>query len=478
MTDAADPILTVSNRHFRDPSDFRPYIAPLSCQQKNFWGLCQTNVGMRLNISIVLRLLGRLNEEILRSSFELVIGRHEALRTRIRIVDGVPRQLIDPPGHYHLETQSIPCPPLEADRLQPIVDEFLRMPFDLVEGKLFKARLIRLSSGDSILLANIHHIIMDGFSVGILFGELWRYYGAMSRQTLPDIPEPRAQYSDYAIWQEDTRSAWLEEHAQYWKERLYNAKPLQFPVDHRLVSDVALRGKGEVSLLPFRFDESLTAGIYSAARREGTMPALIVLASYVVLLWRWCNQSEFLVIMYIAGRDIPEYVDTIGFFVDILPLRMEITGGETFKDLLAEVIREVCMACEHRSHSRLLTEATLGCVESTISTGFNWTPGSYDVLAGCPDPGIAEQLEGEIRVERFPCMIPQEFPELDESSRFAAGIIWMYPGTVITGSLGYNTSVFSNVGAEALIDNLKIVVGRLTSDSKLSISMALSELGS
>lgn len=264
---------------------------------------------MTLNISIALRCRDDGRKRILRKGFEHVIRRHSALRTRITLVHGAPRQLIDPPGRYNLGIRSISRQALEIEPLRTIVDEFLRTPFDLIEGKLFGSQLIRLSDSENILLINIHHILIDGFSVGIIFDELWHCYATMSRLEPVGFETLIAQYSDYAIWQEETQGAWLEEHAQYWEERLADVPPAQFPIDYCLAGGISACRKTNVALLPFRFNEALTAGIHAAARREGTMPALVVLAAFVALLWRWCDQSEFLVPIHIAGRDIPEYVD-------------------------------------------------------------------------------------------------------------------------------------------------------------------------
>jgi len=476
MIDAIDLTSTQSNTPPEDPSHPCSSTSPLSFQQKHFWSASRKNPDVRLNISIALRLSGRLNEEILRLSFERIVERHSALRTRIALVEGTPRQLIDPPGRYHLDVRSIPSPPTDVEQIGMMVDEFLRAPFELMEGPIFKSRLLRLSQEENILLVNVHHIVIDGFSVGILFDELWHRYVAMSRQMPFGSSEPCAQYSDYAIWQEETHSAWLQENAQYWRERLASGEPIRFPVDHWLEEDGPPHRKAELLPLPFQFDEALTAGIYSSARRERTMPAMIVLTAYAALLSIWCNQSQFLVQMHVAGRDIPEYVDTIGFFPDVLFLQIRIRGGQSFKDLLADVIREVCEAYEHRSHWRLLTEETVESFESAARTGFNWTPGSEEELAGCPGPGIADQLEDQLTVKRFICGSPHKFPELDESSQFGAGFIWMYPGTVISGTLGYNTRFFSRAAAERFLTHLKVTIALINADSESLISSAFRHL--
>jgi hypothetical protein len=313
MADEADPVLTSPSGSINNPSDSRPYTAPLSYQQKCFWDISQKHPDACYDISIALRLSGRPREEILRRCFEHVVGRHSALRTRITVVDGTPCQLIDPHGRYRLDIKSIARQPgVEIERLREIVDEFLNMPFRLVEGDLLKSQLIVLSPKEHVLLLKIHHIIIDGFSVGILFDELWHSYGALSRLQLPDLPTVSAQYSDYAIWQQETRYSWLESNAKYWKARLADVEPIRIPIDQSPLGHAAAHRNKSLSLLTFEFDERLSAGIYLTARRHGTPPALIVLTAYIALLWRWCNQSEFLIPMHVSGRDNPDNVNTIG----------------------------------------------------------------------------------------------------------------------------------------------------------------------
>jgi non-ribosomal peptide synthetase component F len=180
--------------------------------------------------------------------------------------------------------------------------------------------------------------------------------------------------------------------------------------------------------------------------------------------------------MHVSGRDNPDNVNTIGFFADVLLLRMEVTGEESFKSLVDSVIQEFCAAYEHRSHWRFFSETDIPNVEKKSGgTCFNWTSRSCDELAGCPAQGIVQQLEGEISVERFPCEIPRRFPQIDEPSPFAVGFIWMYPGSVITGSLGYNTSILSKAAVEILMEHLKVAIKRFSEDPEQRISSGLSE---
>ena len=478
MADETDPVLTSANGSIDGPSDSCPYTAPLSYQQKCFWDLSQKHPGACLDISIALRLSGKLHEEILRRCFEHVVDRHSALRTRITVLDGGPCQMIDPPDRYRLDIKSIaPQPGVEIERLREMVDDFFNMSFHLLGGDLFRAQLIVLSKNDHVMLVKIHHIIIDGFSVGILFDELWHCYGAMSRRRLPDLPKVHMQYSDYARWQRQTRQSWLANNAKYWKARLANVEPLKIPIDQSSSDHGAGCPDKNLSLLTFDFDERLSAGIYVAARCHGTPPALIVLSAYVALLSWWCNQNEFLIPMHVSGRDEPENINTIGVFADVLLLRMEVTGKERFEILVDKVIQEVCAAYEHRSHWRLFSETDIPHVEKSGRTCFNWTPRSSDELAGCPSQGILQQLEGEISVERFPCEIPHRFPEIDESSQFAVGFIWMHPGRVITGTLGYNTSILSKDRAEMLVETLKVAIERFSEAPEQQISFGLSEFG-
>jgi Condensation domain len=265
-----------------------PQIAPLTAQQQYFLHVYERCRGGNFNICVGLRLLGTLDVELLRRSLEIVVSRHDALRTRIEFIDGAPKQRIDYPGYHHLAAELFSYrSEIEVNAIRRGSEEFLNGLSDLAGSTLFGSKLLRISTTEHILLVRMDHLIFDGLSTSILFDELWHSYGALSRNQPLDLPEVKKQYSDYAKWQEGTRLNRFTTHGTHWRDRLESIPLLQFPVRKSLDQESATRSKEGLLHLPFRFDEPFTSGVYATAQRQCTVPAMIVLTSFIALLsWR------------------------------------------------------------------------------------------------------------------------------------------------------------------------------------------------
>jgi hypothetical protein len=365
---------------------------PLSFQQQFHWDNAQRLSDLNLNFPFALLLSGALDIERLRGSLERVVRRHAALRTRITVINGEPRQVVDAPGHFRLEVVSRP------HDLTSEVEVYLNGPFNLVGGRLLRARLVRLSNGDHILLVCAHHLIMDAFSVRVLSNDLWHHYVTRSLR-LPALP---LQYADYAICQRDTHRYWLERHGIYWTERLAKAVPLRLPAERAIpVDSVSSVGSFRIEL-----EERLVVAIHSAARQWQTIPALLMLTAFIAVLSRWSGQQDFVVPLVFAGRDDPDYLELIGFFSYVLMLRVQLQGTEDFRSLLGSVSREFCVACERQDHGRVVTGllASLSARDGMklFSTSFNWLSMSAAELAGTPSQDILGHLDGKLAMSPFP----------------------------------------------------------------------------
>ncbi|HEX2569410.1 MAG TPA: amino acid adenylation domain-containing protein [Polyangia bacterium] len=328
---------------------------PLSFAQQRLWFLDQLEPGRPFyNIPAALRLVGELDVDALRQSFDELLRRHEALRTSFVAREGQPGQRIRPALPLPLviaDLMDVPEAVREARALERVREEALR-PFDLAEAPLLRVVLLRLGLRDHVLVITVHHIVSDGWSMGILVRELAALYRAFGRrpgqepgqaQGWPPVPplEPLpVQYADFALWQR----AWLEgealeEQLHYWKQQLGGRLPvLELPTDRPRPAVETHRGAQLGVTLPAALSEAL-AGL---SRREGVTLFMTLLAAFQTLLHRYTGQDDVIVGTPIAGRTRPETEGLIGFFVNTLALRTDLGGDPRFVDLLGRV-REVTL---------------------------------------------------------------------------------------------------------------------------------------
>ena len=427
---------------------------PLSFQQRFHWDNAHRLSDLNLNFPFSLFITGPLNIERLRKSFETVVRRHGALRTRIVVAGGDPRQVVDAPGRFRLEV--LPRP----HDLTGEVEGYLNGPFALVGGRLFRARLLRLSSREHILLVCAHHLIMDAYSVSLLSDELWDCYSSRS----PALPVLATQYSDYAIRQTQTHATWLESHARHWSERLANAVPLRLPAERC----VAVEAATSVGTVQIEFEGKLAAALDGAARRCKTVPAMLVLTAFVAELSRWSQQRDFVVPLVFSGRDDPDSVNLIGFFSYVLLLRMELEGAQSFSALQDRVHREFCLACARQDHGRVVTRllADLPAREGMklFSTSFNWLSMSSGELAGLPSRDILHRLQGDLEISPFAFRFLPRYPGCRDGSRpspiseVPALGLQVTQGNALEASLLYSVGLLSPRSIEAFAQSLLLTL--------------------
>ncbi|XYI03749.1 amino acid adenylation domain-containing protein [Sorangium sp. So ce1128] len=343
---AAPPLLPVARGVDDDDDDDD---APLSFGQQRLWFLSQLEPDSAFyNVPAAVRIRGELDTEALGRSLREIAVRHEVLRTSVVAVQGQPRQVVAPePG------LAVPLVDLgalaEAERERQVerraADEAQR-PFDLASGPLWRAQLLRLGDKDHVLLLTMHHIVSDGWSVGVLLKELTALYTAFRRGMPSPLPALPVQYGDFAVWQR----RWLEGEAReeqlaYWKRQLAGAPPsLELPTDRPRPAMQRFRGATH----PFQLPTALAEGIERLSRRLGVTPFMTFLAAFQLLLARHAGVDEVCVGTPVAGRNRTELEALIGLFVNTLVLRTDLSGDPSFEQLLARV-REVSLgAYEHQ----------------------------------------------------------------------------------------------------------------------------------
>ncbi len=323
-------------------------IAPTSFSQQALWVLGQVLPQESVyNESDVFRLKGALDIEALRNAVNEIVRRHEVLRTRFAVEDGEPVQVIAPELKLSLEVTDLSALPdgeREAEAQRRARDD-ARAGFDLERGPLIRVRLLRLEKDEHWLLQTMHHIIRDGGSMVVFAKELSNLYGAYSSGKPSPLPELPLQYADYAVWQrERLRGEVLKEQLAYWKQTLANLSMLELPTDRPRPAVPSYRG-GRVA---FELGEDLTRGLKELRRREQTTLFTTLLAAFQVLLYRCSGQEDIAVGVPIAGRTRPKLEVLIGFFVNMLVLRADLSGEPSFREYLARVRRQTRDAYAHQ----------------------------------------------------------------------------------------------------------------------------------
>jgi natural product biosynthesis luciferase-like monooxygenase protein/amino acid adenylation domain-containing protein len=312
---------------------------PLSFAQQRLWFLDQYQPGTALyNIPSAMRLEGRLDTVALGRAFAELMRRHEALHTTFQAREGHPVQVLAPESvSASLEVEDLePLPPeqREAEALRLAREEASR-PFDLSRGPLLRTRLLRLSEAEHLLLVTMHHIVSDGWSIGVLIREVVALYEAFVAGRPSSLPELPIQYADYAVWQREwLKGPVLEEQLAWWKERLAGAPPaLELLTDRPRTPDTRSPGASLRGQLPLE----LMQGLRALCRREKGTLFMGLLAGLQALLSRYTGQEDLCVGAPIAGRTQPQTEGLIGFFVNTLALRTRLDGDPSFQELLRRV---------------------------------------------------------------------------------------------------------------------------------------------
>jgi hypothetical protein len=319
-------------------------IVPLSIQQQMLWdrdGLLQ-----RRNITTggALRVTGRLDILILRRALEIVCQRHKALLTRIIVAHGTPRQHVEAiPGDLLQELPSrVDDSETSMQRAVAAATKFREAPFDFASGPLFRCGLLKLGSGDHLLILAMDHIIGDGISTRILLKELTLCYEDIAQNRRSSLPAAPMRYGDYALWQRQGEAAREEIHGVYWKRRLGNAHRILFPID----ADITCVPPNKVVDLRIELGEAGSIALRQIARKLQTTLARVVLGLYVAWIAVLTGSRDFVVPFNGMGRR-PQDLGTVGLFAHILYLRMELKEGYTFLDVVRESSRELNYAYEH-----------------------------------------------------------------------------------------------------------------------------------
>ena len=323
---------------------------PLSLAQQRFWFLEQVEQGEGVFcIPVLLRLQGNLDIAALERSFQTLIRRHEILRTSFPDKEGTPTQVIAPGGDYTLPLIEVKgqTEHERLDALFQLVDESVLQPFDLRHGPLMKTTLFRVQESEHVLLVAFHHIVSDGWSMGIFNQELVAAYYAYSNCREPHLPPLPFQYADYTLWQREwLQGERLDELLTYWRRQLSGAPTvLNLPTDHSRFLAQTFRGASERIALP----ASLTKSLKALARREQSTLFMVLLAAFKVLLARYSSCFDIVVGTPIANRPHADLEKLIGFFANTLVIRTDLSQNPSFRTVLARLRKGCLEAYRHQN---------------------------------------------------------------------------------------------------------------------------------
>jgi amino acid adenylation domain-containing protein len=322
---------------------------PLSFAQERLWFIaCLAPQSAAYNMPSALRLCGHLNIPALACALGEVVRRHEVLRTTFQAAAGRPAQRIAPPAPVPLpliELSGLP-PGMRAAEARRLATEDALHPFDLQRGPLLRLALARLGPEEHLALLNLHHIVSDGWSTGLLVQELTALYAAFQQGRPSPLPELPVQYADFAAWQRQRLSGeTLEAQLAWWRDGLGDEPPpLELPTDRPLPAVQSYRG-GSVSLL---LPAPLAGELNALGRRQGATLFMVLLAAWQALLGRYSGQEDLAVGAPVAGRDHRETEGLIGLFLNTLVLRADLRGTPGFRELLARVRETALGAYSHR----------------------------------------------------------------------------------------------------------------------------------
>lgn len=330
----------------RDPSITQP---PVSFSQQRFWFLEQLEPGnAAYNIPLGVKWIGPLNVPVFEKSVSEIVSRHETLRTTFANADGGPVQVISPPQKVSLpvvDLSGLPKTELasEIDRARSAE---VQTSFDLANGPLWRAKLLRVAPEEHIVLFTLHHSIADGWSLNVLVREMLELYTAFL-QGRPSPLEPLpVQYADFAIWQREwLQGDVLKSNLDYWRKQLSGAPTrLELPTDRPYTQ----KGKREGAFHWFTIPPDVTATLKEIARREEATLFMVLLAGFAALLSRYSGQEDMVIGTAIAGRQRAELEKLIGCFLNTLVVRTDLGSSPSFRELVSRVRESMLGAYAHQ----------------------------------------------------------------------------------------------------------------------------------
>ena len=437
---------------------------PLSFTQRRIWFLQQFDIeSAAYNDPTALHIKGPLNIPVLERTFNEILRRHQVLRMTFQASKGQPVQSLHPG-----ETLTISVIPLEEwggndpgktnmtkeELVRAFVNWYSSRPFDLSGDMLIRPTILKREAEDFILVVNIHHIVLDGWSKGIMLQELMTLYEAFSEGKPSPLPELPVQYTDYVYWHHEwVQGKLYENQLAYWKKNLAGAPPLlEIPTDFPRPN----LPSGGGSLEPFSFTRQKLQALNDLARREEVTFFMLMMAAYNTLLYRYSSQEDILVGTPIAGRHRMELENLIGLFVNTLVIRTDLSGNPTFKTVLGRIRTTALQAYSNQDipFEKLVEELN-------PQRNLSITP-LFQVmfqLQNAPMPPA--QLSG---LTITPIQIDTGYSQVDLSLT-----LWE-ENDMMKGTFEYNTDLFNSSSIQRMIGHFQVLLEGILADVHMEIT--------
>jgi len=423
---------------------------PASFAQQRLWFLDQLEPGSAsYNIPIAVKLEGNLDRPALGRALNEVVRRHEVLRTTFASEGGVPYQVIAPTIDIAMpivDLADLPNEPRNAEASRRI-DEEAGRPFDLARGPLIRAGLIRMSEGEHIVLVTMHHIVSDGWSIGVLIREVAALYEAFTHAQPSPLPEPAIQYADFAAWQRLwLQGEVLEAQLSYWKGQLAGVSTLDLPTDRP--RPASSRGRGDTRTLDL--PAALVDGLRALSRQAGSTLYMTTLAAFQTLLHRYTGQDDLAVGSPIAGRTRSEIEDLIGFFVNTMVLRGDLSRDPSFRELLK---RTRTAALGAYAHQDLPFEQLVTLLHPDRQSGRSPLFQVMFVLQNAPMPALPS-----------PDLIIAPLEPTNATAKFDLTLFLTEKAVGMAASIEYDVDLFDSATIDRMLGHFKTLVEAIVAD--------------
>ena len=450
----------------------RPAVVPLSFAQSRLWFLEQLQGPSPVyNMPVALRLSGGLDAEALGAALADVVGRHESLRTLFVAVGGIPQQVVVPPERADFGWDVVDAGGWPADRLQGAVEEMVRRPFDVAAQIPLRARLFRVADEEHVLVAVVHHIAADGWSVTPLVGDLGVAYACRCAGQAPGWAPLPVQYVDYTLWQraqlgdlEDSDSP-IAAQLAYWEQALAGMpERLVLPTDRPYPPVADQRG----ARVAVEWPAELQQRVRGVAAEHNATSFMVMQAALAVLLAKVSASAEVAVGFPIAGRGDPALDELVGFFVNTLVLRVDVAGDPTVAELLGQVRRRGLAAYEHQDVPFEVLVERLNPARSLAHHPLVQVMLAWQNLPGQDNDPAAGLVLGDLRVTPLPADTHTARMDLT----FSLGERFSEAGEPagIGGAVEFRTDVFDTASIAALIGRLERVLEAVTADPSRRLS--------
>ncbi|MEG4211267.1 amino acid adenylation domain-containing protein [Microcoleus sp. S13_B4] len=448
---------------------------PLSFAQQRLWFLDQLVPNNPFyNVPAALRLTGSLNFAALQQTFNEIVRRHEALRTTLAVVSGQAVQRIAAAFHLPINVVDLRNLPKESRQTEAnrLTAQEAQRSFNLSNDLLLRVTLLQLDDTEYLLMLNMHHIVSDGWSIGVLIQELGALYTAFASEKPSPLPALSIQYADFAKWQREwLQGEVLETQLAYWRQQLNGISMLNLPADRPRPAIQSYRGKRQFLQLPKQLSEALE----TLSQREGVTLFMTMLAAFKTLLYHYAQQEDIVVGSPIANRNRSEIEALIGFFVNSLVLRTDLSGNPTFLELLNRV-KEVALGAyahqdlpfeklvEELHPDRALNQNPLFQVAFALQN----TPGNHLEL---PELTLSPQ-QLDVGTARFDLEFHlwERSPNSSGSNQSPSNKLWVDSSEGISGMVIYSADLFDEATISRLIGHFQALLESIVTNPEQRIA--------